>query len=172
MILEVCLKVWHLMQMPFPSLTVPHRHPSYRPLMPMHSICNACLQQPFLRSPMTLPAILCLPYISSEMLPMMPSSINSLASLVRDSDDQEILSPHCHAPSLPSNSDDDDVSEHGMPSPQAIWALPPCTAQLMLPNHISLTFPRCTPSMPATSQESPEVCSMICEVTFDDTCFR
>jgi len=39
---------------------------------------------------------------------MMPSSIYRLASLVRDSDDQEILSPHCHAPSLLSNSDDDD----------------------------------------------------------------
>jgi len=105
------------------------------------------------------------------MLPMTPSSIYSLASLVRDSNDQEILSPHYHAPSLPSNSDDD-VSEHGMPSPQAVQALSPCIVQLMLPNHIWPTFPRCTPLMPATSQESPKVCSMICEVTFDETCFR
>jgi len=106
------------------------------------------------------------------MLPMMPSSIYSLASSVRDSNDQEILSPYCHAPLLQSNPDDDDVSEHGMPSPQAIWALPPHTVQLMLPNHIHPTFPWCTPSMPATSQESPEVCSMIYEVTFNETCFR
>jgi len=56
----VCLKVWHLMWMTFPSPTVPHQHPSCRPLMPMYSICNACLQQPFLWSPMMLPAILCL----------------------------------------------------------------------------------------------------------------
>jgi len=103
---------------------------------------------------------------------MTPSSIYSLASLVRDSDDQEILSPHCHAASLQLNSDDDDVSEHGMPSPQAIQALPSCTVQLMLPNHIRPTFPRCTPSTLATFQESPKVCSMICEVTFNETCFR
>jgi len=76
------------------------------------------------------------------MLSTMPSSIYSSASSVRDSDDQEILSPHCHVPSLPSNSDDgDDISEHGMPSPQAVQALSPHTVWLMLPNHICLAFP-------------------------------
>jgi len=100
------------------------------------------------------------------------SSIYSSASLVRDSSDQEILSPHCHAPSLQSNSDDDDVSEHGMPFPQAIWALPTLHSPAYVAKPHPPNIPRCTPLMPATSQESPKVCSMICEVTFDETCFR
>jgi len=54
------------------------------------------------------------------------------------------LSPHCHAPSLQSNSDDDDdVSGHGMPSPQAIRA----SSTLHSPAYVAKPHPPDIPQM-------------------------
>jgi hypothetical protein len=107
-----------------------------------------------------------IPYIQltpDSLSPSRSSSIfGSSTSSLRDTDDEEIL-PH-RIPSPPSQTADVDAgdvhpsgaSNDGVPN------VPARTVRLMLPTHVHLAFPGCTPSTPATSQTVPQVsCQLI-----------
>jgi hypothetical protein len=87
-----------------------------------------------------------------------PSSLTYIygtESSICDADDDEILSHHPLSPP-PESPDVDDDDEDTPILFQAVQRIPH-SVHLLLPTHIHLAFPGCTPSTPATSQQMPQV---------------
>jgi hypothetical protein len=85
-----------------------------------------------------------------------PSFFGTPTSSVRDTDDDEIISHHIPSPPVDfTDADMDVIHDVGAANEK----VPHRTVRLMLPNHVHLAFPGCTPSTPATSQQIPQVSS-------------